>query len=473
MTGPGSTPRTRSRAGAPAGPPPARAREAVPAQPSGAPAAPSRGPDRPEGGYEVTVCRDVAGFGALGPEWAALHRRCPEATPFQSHAWLHSWWLSYGGGRERRLRIVVVRHGGDLVAVAPLTRVRRPLPALVPLGGAITDYGDVLVDPAHRPGATDALLAGLRRASRGAVLDLREVRPGGAAEELFARWPGPRRRLPDSLCLELPGGPMDALISRVSSSRGRRIRSDLRKIAAAGLTERRVPAAEVPVAVARLLRLHQEQWRGRGITPEHLRPRFAEHLTRACAAMAATGEAVITEFRLPAPPGRRGAGPDGGPGGLPESANDRPAGARRGEPRGEVVAVDLSLVSAALRGGYLFGCRPAPLRAARVDVTTLLMRLGAHGTAGGGQPVLSLLRGDEPHKAHWRPERVVNGRLMMAGRLAWPLLAVRYAPAAARARLRGRPLPRLRAARARLASVRAALTGRARGAERPGTGPRH
>ena len=42
----------------------------------------------------VTVCRDPERFAALGPDWAALHRRCPSATAFQSHPWLHSWWLS-------------------------------------------------------------------------------------------------------------------------------------------------------------------------------------------------------------------------------------------------------------------------------------------------------------------------------------------------------------------------------------------
>ncbi|WP_063836085.1 GNAT family N-acetyltransferase [Actinacidiphila yeochonensis] len=428
----------------------------------------------------MAVCRDTAGFAALGPEWSALHGRCPEATPFQSHAWLHSWWLSYGG-RRGRLRVVVVRHGGRLVAAAPLARVGGPLPAVVPLGGAVTDYSDVLLDPAHRPGAVDALLAGLRRAARGAVLDLREVRPGGAAELLYTRWEGPRRRLPDSLCLELPGGPMDALIARVGSSRGQRIRSDLRKIAAAGLAERQVPVAEVPAAVARLLRLHQEQWRGRGITPEHLRPRFAEHLARACGAMAASGEAAVTEFRLPSAqgaPDTPGAPDEQGAPDTPDApgegreadagARPHPDGGTADGPGGELVAADLTLLSPALCGGYLFGARPAALRAARVDTTTLLMRLGARHTAEGGLPVLSLLRGDEPHKAHWRPGRAVNSRLMMAGPFSAPLLAARYAPASARARLRGRPLPRLRAARARLMALRAALAERAARVRRDG-----
>ncbi len=75
-----------------------------------------------------------------------LHGRCRTATPFQSHAWLSSWWLSYG--IPGRLRVVLVRDAADgrLLAAAPLWLAPGPVPALVLLGGAITDYGDVLVD---------------------------------------------------------------------------------------------------------------------------------------------------------------------------------------------------------------------------------------------------------------------------------------------------------------------------------------
>jgi Acetyltransferase (GNAT) domain len=387
---------------------------------------PSAGPPSPP---EVEICRDPGAFAALAPQWDRLYRTCPEATPFQTHAWLHSWWLSYG--RRGRLRIVLVRRGGEVVAAAPLMRVHRPLPALMPLGGAVTDYTDVLLDP-RGPAAdevADALVQGIRRAAAGAVVDLREVRPGAAAERLYARWPGPKRRHADSVCLELPGLPLDALIARVSSSRGQRIRSDLRKLDAAGIVEREVPAAEVPAAVATMLRLHLAQWQGRGVTPEHLRPRFAEHLARAGALMVASGDAAITEFRL----------------------------------GGEVVAANLTVLSPSLAGGYLYGAAVPDLRAAKVDLTTLLMRHGVRQTAGGGRATLSLLRGAEPHKFHWRPDHLPNSRLLLANRACAPLLHLRHALATARARLAAHPLPLLRALRVRVQSLRARAAGRRRG----------
>lgn len=380
-------------------------------------AAPSRSaPVRTAPALSVGVCRDPREFAALAPQWAALMSRCPAATPFQSHAWLHSWWLSYGV--PGRLRLVLVRRGPRLVAAAALTLVHRPLPVLVPLGGDITDYTDVLIDAEDTGEATAALALGVRRAARGAVVDLREVRPGAAAERLYDVWRGPKRRLADSVCLELPGLPMEQLIARVGSSRGQRIRSDLRKLAASGIEEREAAPHEVPAAVAAMLRLHRAQWQGRGVTPEHVRPRFAAHLTRAARLMVASGEAVVTEFR-------------------------------RG---GEVVAANLVVLSPGLAGGYLFGAHPG-LRAAKVDVTTLLMRHGVRHAAGGGRSALSLLRGAEPYKSHWRPERRVNQRLLLARGPLAPVLHAHAALATARTRLASaaaRRLPALRAWHARL-----------------------
>lgn len=376
----------------------------------------------PAGAFDVTICRDPGAFAALGDEWRALHRGCPQATGFQTHAWLHSWWLSYRTSRDR-LRVVLVRRDGILVGAAPLMRSYRPWPVVVPLGGGITDYADVLVDARAPDGVVEALARGVRRAGRGAVVTWGEVRPGAAVLGLYDAWRGPKRRGVGSVCLELPGVAMDGLIGRVGSSRGQRIRADLRKLDAAGVTERDAAPHEVPDAVATMLRLHHMQWRGRGVTPEHVRARFAEHLVRAATAMVGDGDAVVTEFRLD----------------------------------GSVVAVNFTVLSPALAGGYLYGADPA-LRDAKVDVTTLLMRHGVRHAAGAGRPVLSLLRGAEPHKFHWRPEHVVNERLLLAGRPLAPVLYARYALAAARTRLArtaAARLPALRSWRGRLRELRA------------------
>ncbi|WP_320773642.1 GNAT family N-acetyltransferase [Streptomyces sp. CRN 30] len=346
--------------------------------------------------YEIVT--DPRVFGGLGAEWGRLYRGCATATPFQSHAWLHSWWLSYG--RPGRLRLVLARDGRDLVGAAPLMRVPRPVPALVPLGGAVSDYGDVLVDDARGPRAVAALTAGLAAAARSALIDLREVRPGGAAERVYDGWRGPRGRVDDSLCLELPAVPLAELTARLPSAKSRqRVRAKLRRLDTLGVKSRVVLPEETDAALHRLLELHRAQWAGRGVTGEHLRPRFREHLVRAVGPMVRSGDAVVTEFRL----------------------DD------------EVVAVDVTLLSRRLAGGYLYGAHPR-LRECRADVAVMLLDACAGHLRPGEHGTLSLLRGDEPYKHHWRPEPVVNRRLLLARRRTAPLLAAALGDDAARRR---------------------------------------
>ncbi|WP_460065826.1 GNAT family N-acetyltransferase [Streptomyces sp. YKOK-I1] len=347
--------------------------------------------------YATELLTEERDFAGLAPAWDRLYRRCATATPFQSHAWLHSWWLSYG--TPGRLRLLVVRDGAEPVAVAPLMAVRRPVPSLVPLGGAISDYADVLVDDGHGERAVAALTAGLAAAARTAVIDFREVRPGGAVEQVYERWRGPRRRVGDSMCLELPALPMDELVARLPSAKAQRVRAKLRKLTALGVERHAVRPDEVDAALHRLLDLHRLQWQDRKVTGEHLRPRFCEHLVRSVGPMVRSGNAVVTEFRL----------------------DD------------DVVAVDLTLLSHRLAGGYLYGAHPR-LRERKADVAVMLLDACAEHTRDGGRAALSLLRGDEPYKHHWRPEPVVNQRLLLARRRTAPLLSAVVCDVAARRR---------------------------------------
>lgn len=358
------------------------------------------------GALRAELCADAAEFARLAAPWDRLYRRCAAATPFQCHAWLHSWWLSYG--RRGGLRLVLVREGGELLAAAPLMLVRGPLPVLVPLGGTVSDYADVLIDDEHADRAAAALTEGLAAAARTALIDLRETRPGAAAERVYERWRGPRRRVAGSVCLELPAGPLEELLARLPPGRAQRVRARIRKLEALGVAHRAVRRPEeVEAALRTMLDLHRLQWEGRGVTAEHLRPRFQEHLARAVVPMAETGNAVVTEFRMD----------------------------------GEVTAVDVTLLSRRMAGGYLFGAHPR-LRERKADIATMLLHASAGQLGDGGHEVLSLLRGTEPYKARWRPDTVVNQRLLLARRRTAPLLsAVAYGTAV---RDRGKELLRHR-----------------------------
>ncbi|WP_019544548.1 GNAT family N-acetyltransferase [Streptomyces sulphureus] len=341
-----------------------------------------------------TVCRDADGFALLAEEWESLRGRSRSATAFQSHAWLYSWWLSYGS--PGRLRVVLVRQGGRLVAAAPMMLTHRPLPALVALGGGITDFCDVLLDD-DCPQAPAALARGVRRAARGAVVDLREVRPGAAVERLYESWQGPRRRRTDSSCLELPGVPIEALLDRLATASARRTRQKLRKIDKLGVEERTVTAGDSAAAVRTMLRLHRLQWQDRAVTPEHLTSRFHAHLERALPTMVRNGDAVVTEYRV-------------------------------GE---DVVATDVSFAQSDLVCGYLYGADPR-LREQRIDIAVMLLRHDLDFTARTGRRAMSLLRGTEPYKLRWKPYPVVNQRFLLASRGMTPALKLYAGQIAAR-----------------------------------------
>jgi hypothetical protein len=113
--------------------------------------------------------------------------------------------------------------------------------------------------------------------------------------------------------------------------------------------------------------------------------------------MVRSGDAVVTEFRLD----------------------------------GTVMAVDLTLLSRSLAGGYLYGAHPQ-LRERKADVAVILLDACSRHTEGGDRGTLSLLRGDEPYKHHWRPDPVVNQRLLLARRRTAPLMSSVVCDVAAR-----------------------------------------
>jgi CelD/BcsL family acetyltransferase involved in cellulose biosynthesis len=352
----------------------------------------------------------------LRDEWDDLYARSRSATPFQCHAWLESWWAEYG--TAGRLRLVLLRRDGELVAAAPLRLARRgPYRVLLPLGGDESDYHDVLLDPAA--GAGDRLAAAVRSVPGWDVLDLSEVRAGAAAEQLFAAWTGSRWRTRGAMCLELRAGSLADFVDGLPRHTAKTVKRKLRKIQAAPITAVSTPPADVPATVRRLLELHEGQWQGRPIDAEHLRPRFARHLSRALGAMVQRGQAELTRYEL----------------------------------AGRPVVVDLEVVGPDFVGTYLAGFDPA-LRE-QVDVAVLMLSRAFGLAERRGQPVLSLLRGDEPYKSHWHPVRARNQRLLLgrpgrraaAAGYAGLVLARRAAADAAKQRA-----PWLREARQRLRS---------------------
>jgi hypothetical protein len=274
----------------------------------------------------------------------------------------------------------------------------------------------VLVD-ADELAETASVLAGALLARRDwDAIDFRETHPGAVAgHALWAAWRGPQWELPASLCLELPSSPMEDLVRALPTHTRKTVRRRLNQLDKVGVEVREVDAADAERAVADLLRLHQRQWRGRGVNTEHLRPRFAAFLTRAVGHMVAAGQATIFEYRID----------------------------------GELVASSLVVVGPDLAGGYLYGADPG-LRD-RVDVITMLLRDTLPFAYRRGCSTMSMLRGAEAYKMRWRPREAVNRRLLFARPGSVRALAYTGAVRSGRYAIRTakQRLPWLRAARDR------------------------
>jgi hypothetical protein len=171
---------------------------------------------------------------------------------------------------------------------------------------------------------------------------------------------------------------MAEFLALLPPSARKKVRSKQRKVDACGIEARAVVSSELPDAVRRLLRLHEQQWRGRAMNPEHLSDRYRRHLTRALGPMVERGQAVLTQYQFD----------------------------------GELVVSDVSLVAPGFVGKYLAGFEPRMRQ--HIDVALMMLCQALRLADRSRRPAVSLLRGDEPYKQRWHPTPVRSERLLLA-----------------------------------------------------------
>lgn len=131
---------------------------------------------------QAETIRSETGLARLAPEWDELWRRCFGATPFQSPAWLMPWWRHFHPGE---LFTVAVRRGERLIGLAPFYLEDGALGRrLLPVGISLSDYHDVLLDPACASDAGAALVAHLAAEEGWAFWELEELPPDATAFSL-------------------------------------------------------------------------------------------------------------------------------------------------------------------------------------------------------------------------------------------------------------------------------------------------
>jgi CelD/BcsL family acetyltransferase involved in cellulose biosynthesis len=205
------------------------------------------------------VLRSAGQFAALEEEWENLYHDSPQATPFQSWAWLYSWWESYGEDYE--LRLVTVRYGrGLLVGIAPLVlKSGLGFNKLLFVGTGLTDYLDVLIREGWEDRVSEVLVQTLGEIGSWQVADLQQLRPDAAAWAICRHWDGPQLRVWQDGFPVVVVRPWDELLQSLSSNLRSTVRRSLRRFEADGGRCQLADVADAEAAAKRLVTIRPVQ----------------------------------------------------------------------------------------------------------------------------------------------------------------------------------------------------------------------
>jgi CelD/BcsL family acetyltransferase involved in cellulose biosynthesis len=337
---------------------------------------------------DVAILDEDRQFAMLEEEWEELYRHSPAATPFQSWAWLYSWWEYYGGGYE--LRLVTIRsEDGLLVALLPLMLERRGrLGKLLLVGSGITDYLDVLVREGWEDRVADPGAQALDNIGSWQVADLQMLHPEAAAWSFFAGRRGPRAAVQQSNCYVIGVRPWDEVLMSLSRKWRKTARTMLRRMEADGLRRGIAGQREAEKAGRTLVALHRTVWEGRNIAPAHLTRTFEDHIATTARRMTSSGLGGISEFK-----------------------------------QGETTVVSSFLIfGRSSVGAYTVGASREAMKS--YQWSSLYIWDGLDIAASRDSRYLDLLEGGDEYKLRWASEVVTNSRLILSGNpLFWALYA--------------------------------------------------
>ena len=237
----------------------------------------------------------------LRGQWLELWRRCPQATPFQSPAWLIAWWKHLGQGQ---LWVLALRQEQRLVGVVPCV-VAAPAPGperrLLLLGTGLSDYLDALLEPEVAGPACAALLAWLEAGHYGwDVCDWQQL-PGNSPLLEAELPPGWRcRRTAQEVCpvLTLPGQ-VEQLPAMLPSHMANNLRYYRRRLER--LRQVKVELADpenFSELLENFLKLHRARWAARGQDGVLAQERLQAFHREAARDLLACGALRLYELRI-------------------------------------------------------------------------------------------------------------------------------------------------------------------------------
>jgi CelD/BcsL family acetyltransferase involved in cellulose biosynthesis len=212
----------------------------------------------------------------LAPQWRALWRRTPNATPFQSPEWLLPWWARFGNSAPL---LIAAFDNDQLIGLLPLYLFKEAgCRKLLPIGISLSDYLDALVDPDY-PGLADGLLATLVAVPGWDICHLPDLPPGAALRGAVCPSELSEESNANVTCpvLALPGS-KEALGEIIPGKTRLYLRQARHRAAALGaISVSRATGDTVGIFMDELFRLHEARWHrlaGRGVCDDPAVRRF-------------------------------------------------------------------------------------------------------------------------------------------------------------------------------------------------------
>lgn len=233
-------------------------------------------PPRASLGTSIETITDAQQFAGLRDQWTALLADSQASGLFLTWEWLHTWWRHCGTGRS--LRLLAVRRGDELIGLAPLAVGPRRLTRAGPFrsleflgtGSVGSDYLDFIARRGHEADVLAVLAGSLGR--QGRALGLSQLARGSALalrlSEPLARagWTADDRRTDVCPFIRLAGHSWPSYLASVSGHHrnsfkrrwGRLTREFDVQVEAVSTETGRADA------LATVIGLHLDRWRGRG-----------------------------------------------------------------------------------------------------------------------------------------------------------------------------------------------------------------
>lgn len=217
---------------------------------------------------DVEIIDDPDAARSLAPGWDELAIR--QALPLCAPGWMLAWWRHMAPvGSE--LRVVVVRDGEQIVALAPwfVGRGSGGRVDLRFLGAERSDRVDILCVPGREHEVTAELLGAIRRMRPSPDLVAFEAVPAGSGwTRRLARGSMRMSRYRNSFIpapnVTLPAGPPESWLAERSNHFRKRVRRLHRQLEAQGGSIYRVSEpSEVPAVLETMMELHRARWEGR------------------------------------------------------------------------------------------------------------------------------------------------------------------------------------------------------------------